>query len=152
MKSITNNTTLAVLIVLALVLGMFAFLQSTPRAEAVGSQATVIGTATTSAAIAVTSSTRVLATTTNPLGVPGTTSFTRVYASICNPSSTLVYLNINGDKAASLPAGTFTTVIAAAAGYNACYEIRDFNQYSGSITASSTNQTSVNVQVSDYVQ
>lgn len=112
--------------------------------------ATTIGTATTSAAVAVTTSTRVLATTTNSRG--NGTSYTRVYATLCNPSATLVYLNLNGDKVASLPGGTFTTVIAAAAGYDACFEITDRNLYQGSVTASSTNQTSVNVYVTDYVQ
>lgn len=151
MKTITTSA-LSVLVVLALVLGAFALLQTTPKTHAVGSQATVIGAATTTAAIAVTSSTRVLATTTNPLGVPGETSFTRVYATICNPTATLVYLNLNQDKAASVPAGAYTTIIASAAGHKACYEITDFNQYSGSVTASSTNQTSVSIQVADYVQ
>lgn len=149
MKALSISTSI-VLAVAALVLGAYAVFQSSAKAEAVGFQATNIGTATTSAAVAVTSSTRILATTTNALG--NGTSYTRVYASICNPSSTLVYLNLNGDKVASVLTGSYTTVIAAAAGYNACYEIRDFNQYSGSITASSTNQTSVNVQVTDYVQ
>ena len=45
-----------------------------------------------------------------------------------------------------------TTWIAAAAGYNACYEVTDRNQYSGSITASSTNQTATAITVKDYVQ
>lgn len=151
MKSTTTNV-LSVLVGVALVFGAFAYFQSTPKTHAVGSQATVIGTATTSASVAVTTSTRVLATTTNPLGQPGVTSFTRVYASICNPSSVPVALNLDGDKLANLSTGNATTLIAAAAGYNVCYEVTDYNQYSGSITASSTTQASVNVLVKDYVQ
>lgn len=110
--------------------------------------ATAINAATTSAAIAVTSSTRVLASSSQPTGL----SFTRVYATICNPSTNLVYLNLNFDRAASLPGGTYTAVIGAAAGYNACFEVTGRNLYQGAITASSTNQTSTSVQVSDYVQ
>lgn len=134
----------------ALVLGVWGVVASTQHSQANVYTATNIGAATTSAAVTVTSSTRVLASTTNALG--DGTSYTRVYASICNPSSTLVYLNLNQDKIASVPNGTVTTVIAAAAGYDACYEITDKNLYQGSIQASSTNQTSTNVFVSDYVQ
>ncbi len=129
-----------------------AFLVS-ERPQPVGAStydATRIGTATTSSAVAVTSSTRVLATTTNALGTG--TSYTRIFASICNPSTTLVYLNFDGDKAASLASGNFTTIIAAAAGYSACYEITDKALYQGSVTASSTNETSTTVYVKDYVQ
>lgn len=108
--------------------------------------ATVIGTATTSAAVTVTSSTRLLATTTSVKGI----SYTRVYATICNPSTTLVYVNMNNDKPANTSSAN--VVIAAAAGYNACFEITDRNLYSGSIQASSTNQTSTSVIVSEYVQ
>lgn len=117
-------------------------------ASANAANATNIGTATSSAAVAVTSSQRILATTTNARG--NGTSYTRVFASICNPSSTVVYLNLDGDKAASL--SSFTVAIAAAAGYDACYEITDRNAYQGSITASSTNQTAVTVYAKDYVQ
>lgn len=128
----------------ALVFSTF-FYQSSPVSAAYFN-GTAISAATTTASVAVTSSTRLLATTTNTVG----TGYTRVYATLCNPSATLVYVNMNQDKAASLSAAQ--VVIAAAAGYNACYEITDRNQYSGSIQASSTNQTSVNVIVSDYVQ
>lgn len=147
MKTITTSA-LSVLVVFALVLGAFAFLQTTPKVKAVGSQATTIGVATTTAAVAVTSSTRLVATTTNALG--NGTSYTRVYATICNPNANPVYIRLDGDKAASASAATY--VIAAAAGYNVCYELTDVNQYNGSITASSTNQTSTNVLVTQYVQ
>lgn len=115
---------------------------------AVGGNPTVLGTATTSAAVAVTSSTRVLATTTNTLG--NGSSYSRKYATICNPSSTVVYVRMDGDKAASLSVGSVP--IAAAAGYDACIEITDKNLYHGSVQASSTNQTSVTLYVQDYVE
>lgn len=147
--------TLPTILFASLLLFAVAFLATVSPvrfASASPAAATTIGTATTSAAIAVTSSTRILATTTNPLAAPGVGSFSRVYATICNPSSTLVYVNLNGDKPAVLASGAYSAVIAAAAGYNACFEITDRNLTQGSITASSTNQTSVNVTVQDYVQ
>lgn len=147
MKSITTKV-LSVLVVLGIVFSLYAMLQTAPQARAVGPMATVISNATTSTAVTVTSSTRVLATTTNALG--NGTSYTRKFATICNPSSTLVYLLFDADKPASLT--NANTVIAAAAGYNACYQITDVNQYSGSIQASSTNQTSTSVLVTDYVE
>lgn len=133
---------------LALLIALYAIFQATPHVEAVGGQATYIGVATTSTAVAVTSSTRVLATTTNALG--NGTSYTRMYATVCNTSSNPVYLRLDGDKRAS--SASATAVIAAAAGYDVCYQIRDYNQYSGSIQASSTNETSTSVLVTDYVQ
>lgn len=109
--------------------------------------ATAISTATTSTAVSVTASTRVLATTTNANG--NGASYSRVYATICNPSSTVVYLNLNADKPVTATAAT--AMIAAAAGYNVCYEITDRNEYSGSIQASST-VGAVPIFVTDYVQ
>lgn len=144
-------STLALLVAAAVTLTLMAFVFESARpVHAVGPMATSIGVATTTAATAVTTSTRLLATTTNALG--NGTSYTRVYASICNPNANPVYLNLDGDKLANSSTGNVTTVIAAAAGYNACYEVTDRNQYSGSITASSTNQTSTTVLVKDYVQ
>lgn len=134
---------------IVLVAGFF-FAERPDLAGANSYTATNIGTATTSSAVSVTSSVRLLATTTNALG--NGTSYTRVFASICNPSTTLVYVNLDRDKVASLASGNFTTVIAAAAGYSACYEITDRNLYQGSITASSTNQTATTIYVKDYVQ
>jgi hypothetical protein len=130
---------------------VLVYAQAAPAHANVGT-ANVISTATTSAAISVTTTTRVLATTTNPLGVPGTTSFTRVYATICTQSSNPVALNLDGDKAANGTTGNVTAWIAAAAGYSTCYEITDKNQYSGAVTASSTSQAATLVTVKDYVQ
>lgn len=106
-------------------------------------------TATTSSAVAVTTSTRILATTTNPLDPNN--SYTRVYTSICNPNANPVALNLDSDLPANQPLGRTTVFIAAAAGYDACYEITERNPYQGSITASSTNQTSTIINVKDYV-
>lgn len=105
----------------------------------------MLGSATTTNAIAVTSSTRALATTTNALN--DSNSHPRVYATICNPNANPVYLNLDRDKVASIGANTY--IIAAAAGYNVCQEITN---YSGSITASSTGETSTTITVKDYVQ
>ena len=147
----TNKLTFAIggfvaLIVLAFVASeMF----SIGSARANPYTATAIGTATTSTAVQVTASTRVLATTTNTVG----TGYTRVFASICNPSSTIVALNMNNDKPAGLNGGTASSSVAfigAAAGYNVCYEITDRNMYSGSIQASST-VGAVTVYATDYV-
>lgn len=119
-------------------------------AGATSPSATVISAATTTTSVSVTSSTRVLATTTNLVNVDGATSYTRVYATICNPNANPVYINLDRDRAAAI--GAVTYIIAAAAGYDACFEITDRNLYSGSITASSTNQTATVINVKDYVQ
>lgn len=127
----------------------FAYsLYSARVSEASVYNATAIQTATTTARTAITTSARIMATTTNTVG----TGYTRVYAVICNPNSNPVYLNLDGDKPADLIGGSVTTVIAAAAGYNVCYEITDRNQYSGSVTASSTGETSTAITVKQYVQ
>jgi len=104
--------------------------------------------ATTSTAISVTSSTRILASTTSLTGQ----SYTRAYASVCNPTATLVYINLDGDKATNANTGKYSHIIAAAAGYEACFDITGGKmKYSGSITASSTNETPVLIGVTDYV-
>lgn len=131
----------------ALVLAALAFIALVQPhfAKADFNTGTVLSVATTSASFNVTSSTRILATTTS-VAYP---SYTRVYATICTASSNPVYLNLDADKPAAQ--GAVTTIIAAAAGYSACYEITDRNMYQGSIQASSTNQTSTVVNVKDYV-
>jgi hypothetical protein len=145
MKNILSSVLIALVSALAVV-AIFGH-QAAPasgRSGGVGTF-TTIGAATTTASIAVTSSTRVLATTTaNGVG------YVRAYATICNPNANPVYLLLNNDKPASNAAAT--AVIAAAAGYNACYTIASDNHYNGSVQASSTNQTSTSVTVSDYVQ
>jgi hypothetical protein len=145
----TNKILFVSLFVGACILALAAIIAFKPVTNALASSyvSQTLSVATTSKAVAVTSSTRILATTTNPLDP--TNSYIRAYASICNPSATLVYLNMNADK----PADTShaVAVIGAAAGYNVCYEITDRNLYVGSVQASSTNQTSVNVLVTSYV-
>lgn len=132
-------------------LAAFVFSANTPKADATGYLVTNIGSvATTSAMTAVTSSTRLVATTSSP--TDPNASFIRVYTTICNANANPVYLRLDGDKATNINSAGYTTVIAAAAGYSVCYEIDDRNQYNGSITASSTNQTSTSVSVTQYVQ
>lgn len=101
--------------------------------------------ATTSSAVAVTTSTRILATTTNALG--NGTSYTRVYAQICNPSAVKVLISMNKDVAAD-----GRTLGGYWLDANSCFEITERNQYNGSVTASTSDQSSVKVLVTDYVQ
>jgi hypothetical protein len=145
-----KDSKIALVALTALVIFAVYLLNRTPQmVQGAGFQTTNIGfVASSSAVTAVTSSTRILATTTSV--TDSSNSYVRVYAEICNPSSTLVYLRFDGDKPASVTG--YTTVIAAAAGYSACYQIRDYNQYLGSVQASSTNQTSVNVSATQYLQ
>jgi hypothetical protein len=111
------------------------------------SSAPAISVATTSATIAVGASTRVLASTTVPGAV---TSYNRAYATICNVTSNAVFVLLNGDKPAS---GTnYTAVIGATSTLPTCFEVTDNRLiYNGSITASSSNQITTNVTVTDYV-
>lgn len=112
--------------------------------------APALSAATTTTTVAITTSARIMATTTNLL--TPTLSYTRAYAVICNPNANPVWLNFDNDKAANLVTGNVTTVIAAAAGYNACYELTDDRMiYNGSVTASSTAQTSTTITVKQYV-
>lgn len=104
-----------------------------------------LSVATTSTSVAVTVSARLLATTTS---AEVANSYQRAYATICNPNTNPVYLLLDGDKPASKTKATY--VIAAAAGYDACFRLTDI-VYNGSITASSTNETSTIVTVSSYV-
>ena len=145
-KKIELSMMTAVIFLAAVLLAVYAPWQNTMKAGASIYTGTILQKATTSAAVTVTSSTRILATTTS---ITGDTSYTRVYASICNPSNVIVYLRMDQDKAASNANGI---PIAAAAGYSACYEITDRNMYQGSVKASSTSETSTSVIVNDYVQ
>lgn len=128
-----------------------AFIAFAPvPAQAIGPSDTTIGAATTTAATSITTSARIMATTTNPTDPAN--SYLRVYAVVCNANANPVWLNLDNDKAANSSTGNVTTVIAAAAGYNACYEITGKNLYNGSVTASSTNQTATTITVKQYVQ
>lgn len=152
MKKILSTQNIAiVLAAVAIFITAFVlmnFAPDAPTASATGPFYTNIGyTATSTTLISVTSSTRIAATSSGPTAP----TFTRMYASICNASANPVFLNLNGDAPASISGG-YTTVIAAAAGYSACYEITDRNTYNGSIQASSTNQTATAVSVQQFVQ
>lgn len=145
-----KNILPAVLVTGAIVFLAITLLMDFPR-EVLGSSfpsAPALSVATTTKSQAITSSARVLATTTNI--TDPTNSYRRAYTSICNPNANPVFINLDADKAASLSAATY--VIAAAAGYNACFELTsDVGEYNGSITASSTNQTSTTITVKEYV-
>lgn len=144
-KSLLYFVPLAALILL---LGAYTFyIHAAPVHASTITQGPYLQNTASSTAYAVTSSTRLLATSTNALG--NGTSRTRLYATICNPSATLVYVLMDGDKPASNTKAN--VVIGAAAGYSACFEINDRNPYNGSVTASSTGETSTSVIVTDYV-
>jgi hypothetical protein len=121
---------------LLLAFGAYTVL-STPTVGIGGNvfQSNQLTAASTTAPVTVTSSTRILATS---------SPYTRVFAEICNDSGTKIYLNMDADKAASTAAGF---PLAA----NTCYTIDEANLYTGSVTASSTDETSVSVSVVDYV-
>lgn len=142
-----------ILIALSIALAFVIGLSLTPKAPAIlgggTADATPIGTATTTAVTSVTASTRLLATTTNPADPDN--SYTRIYASICNPNATVVYLLMKNDEKVNIPGGVGGIPIAAAAGYNVCYEITSRNLYNGSIQASST-VGAVNVITTQYVR
>lgn len=148
MKSLTLQNFMLGLLVLGMI--AFVFSKTVQPVSATGPLVTNIGfIATTTSATAITTSARILSTTTSPTAPGG--SYNRLYTSICNANTNPVVLNLDADKPANQTTGAMTTIIAAAAGYNACYEINDRNQYNGSITASSTNQTSTTITVKDYV-
>lgn len=130
------------LLILATVL---LFRSPTPALGSTFPVAPAFKVATTSTAVSVTSSTRVLATTTFP-GVAN--GYIRAYATICNPTATPVYIRLDGDKPASNNNATF--IIGTTAGLTACYELTD-NQisYLGSIQASSS-ALAVSVLVNEY--
>lgn len=143
-----TKTNIAILLVGSfLLLGIAIFTGARPSFAGSPPVAPAFSVATTSLAISVTTSTRILSTTTNPLAAPGVGTFTRSYASICNTSPTVpVLIRMDGDK----PADGRTT-----GGYwinaNGCYEVTDKMLYQGSITASTSDQTAVKVVVQDYV-
>lgn len=152
MKILTRNLTVsATLALVVIALAILSVVHQASKAEASSwAMAPALTVATTSTSVAVTTSVRILATTTNPLASPGIGSFTRAYTVICNPNANPVYLNFDADKQANT--SNVTAIIAAAAGYNACFQLTDAQMiYNGSIQASSTNQTSTTISVKDYV-
>lgn len=128
--------------------GLAIWFKPAAQAPAVGAfygTETVIGLATTTTSTSVTSSTVIMATTSNDVG----TGYTRVYATICNPNANPVYINLDNGRAAAI--GAANVVLAAAAGYNACWDTRGIS-YNGAITASSTAQTATTISYKQYVQ
>lgn len=107
-------------------------------------QATTIGNASTTV-ISVTSSKRILATTTS--GV------TRVRAEICNVGSNPVYVLVSEDKNININTGGGFP-IAAAAGFESCYVMSPDtgNLSTGSVKASSTAQTATSLYVTEWLQ
>lgn len=138
------KTPLILLVAALVIVGAFALDHDHIEAASPAQFVNLGAGATTTGSVAVTTSTRVMATTTSPNGL-----YQRVYATICNPNANPVHLSMNNDKPASFT--NTTVVIAAAAGYSACYEITDRNGYNNSIQASSTNQTSTTITWSEYV-
>lgn len=143
-QKITILLGLLVALAFAALSGLY-LVSGTKNVGATSPSATVLSVATTSTAYSVTGAAniRILATTTG-------SGLTRSFASICNPSANIVYLNLNRDRLVS--ASSSVVMIGAAAGYQACYEITDRNLYQGSVQASSTTAGPVSVFVTDYVE
>lgn len=151
----TKNNSLIPSIIMASALALLAMVIAfKPILPVFGSSAPTapaMTVATTSASFSITTSARVLATTTNVNGAPGVGSFTRAHAVICNPTPNAVYLNLDGDKAANA-VGAYTAVIGATSSLPVCYTLTDAQMiYNGSITASSTNGTATVISVKEYV-
>ena len=151
MKLQTFITPLAILF-LALAILVFALLRG-PAMTSYGASLGLdtLGVATTSTAVIVTTSTRILATTTSP--TDPTNNYQRLWASICNYTNTPVYLRLDNDKPVT---GTTTALVVIQAttteAVSSCFTIGDKFIYHGSVQASSTNQTGVSVQVTQYVR
>lgn len=97
---------------------------------------TKFNVASTSKTVAVTSDVQLVGTT--------TANFPRAYTIICNDSSQVVYLGLDGDKVVTQSTGIRLNANGG------CYEINDQNLYTGAIRATSTNETSSNVTINDY--
>lgn len=145
MKALNTNVIAAILVAAAiLILASILLLKPTGNAFA-GSPAVspAFGFATTTATITVTTSTRILATSTNTLG----NGYTRAYASICNTSASKpIVILMNQDKPANASINGGVWINA-----NSCYEVTDKMLYQGSITASTSDQSAVQILVNDYV-
>jgi hypothetical protein len=149
MKSLNNSVFVPALLT-ALVVSAVFMIFSRDVPVAVGSTINLgpaLQTATTSGSVSVTTSTRLMATTSNPQDASN--QWTRIYATVCNPNANPVYLALDGDQPASLANSTY--VIAAAAGYDVCFTLENTG-YNGSITASSTNQSATVINYMQYTQ
>lgn len=144
MKTLTKHKGFLGVVILTIV-AIVAIAFSLPKQTFAGSPAVApaFGQATTTSTISVTTSTRILATTTNTIG----TGFTRAYANICNTSATkAIVILMNQDKPANAATSGGVWINA-----NSCYEVTDKMLYQGSITASTSDQSAVQVLVNDYV-
>lgn len=143
MKAIDFKFVIGVAVSLMLI-AIGTLLLLTPKQTFAGSPAVspAFSVATTSTTISITTSTRILATTTSVIAP----SYTRAYANICNTSaSKAIVISMNGDKPANASTSGGVWINA-----NSCYEITDKMLYQGSVTASSSDQSSVQVLVNDY--
>lgn len=138
-----TKTTLAV-IVLGAIIGSFLglALSKTPSVSADNAyNATMFNTASTSQTFNISTSARVLGTTT--VG-------TRVYATICNATTTsnttlgTVWLRLDADKPMQAGVGGFAVKPSE------CFVINAVNLYTGAIQASSTNGLVNEVKVQSY--
>lgn len=145
MKALKTNILLIVVLAVMGFIVVTSILVSLPKVSFAGSPpvSPAFGQATTTTTISVTTSTRILATTTNTIG----TGYTRSYANICNTSATkAIVILMNADKPANATTNGGVWINA-----NTCYEITDKMLYQGSVTASSSDQSAVSVLVNDYV-
>ncbi len=132
---IKNVLTILSISILGALIALSLFSQ---RSESIG------GDIWTSSQFSVASTSKVVAVTSDIMLVGSSTSaYQRAYTSICNDSSQVVYLGLNGDKQVTQSNG-----IRLNAGN--CYEITDQNLYTGAIRATSTNETSSNVIINDF--
>ncbi len=149
----TKNTvqmSLAAVALIAAALIVFFYATQPAHADNANTSSTFT-TATSSKSFSVTTSAQIIATTSN-WGAPNFGPYRRMYATVCNPNSNPVAINLDQDKPANLATGHMTYLIAAATGYSVCYTITPENLYQGAVEASSTNQTATTVYVSDYQQ
>ena len=135
MKLTLTNALIVIAVALAVLATGTVLFGGQRTVQGAAFQATNITAATTTNAFSFTTSTRVLATSTKDT-YGNITGYTRVYATICTRSATPIALAFAND--ANVSSTNSVAFIAAAAGYNNCYEITDKNAYQGSVTASST--------------
>ncbi len=86
-----------------------------------------------------------VATVTSDRQIMSTTT-TRLYLAICNDSTTVVYLGIDADTPLAEDGSNRDIRLNANGG---CFEIDQNNLYVGAVRASSTNETSSNLIISE---
>lgn len=128
---------LAATVVLLILFGTYGLAHADNAATS-----TQFATASTTITVAVTTSTRILATTS-----PAADGHVRSYVEICNPSAKSVVLALNGDQAADARTNGGIWLLSGA-----CFNITPLKLYTGAIQASSSDQSSVPLLVNDYEQ